>query len=57
VRGTYRFQQGVVSLWVDKPIGVPWGPIERAMERFFEGPPSNSSAHDSPNDETKRSTE
>lgn len=35
VHGHYRVDDGLITIDLDKPIGVPWGPMERALTNFF----------------------
>lgn len=45
VRGHYRVDSGLVTVELDKPIGIPWGPMERGLERFFGKKPQPRAHH------------
>ncbi|MEM7272505.1 MAG: hypothetical protein AAF547_05445 [Actinomycetota bacterium] len=36
VTGEYLVAGDLVTVKVDKPLGIPWGPVERALDQFFE---------------------
>lgn len=45
VHGRYRVDHGLVTIDLDKPIGIPWGPMERALTRFFGHNPRSRQPH------------